>query len=109
MRQLPLACLISTALISTSGFAAPKDLAAAINSDYQKHLEPLFKHFHQNPELSFMEFKTAERLAKELKAAGFEVTSGVGKTGVVAILKNGKGPLVMMRADMDALPVEEKS
>ena len=76
MRLLPLACFISSAFISTSSFAAPKDLAEAINTDYQKHLEPLFKHFHQNPELSFMEFKTAERLAKELKAAGFEVTTG---------------------------------
>ncbi|MDR7121191.1 amidohydrolase [Rheinheimera soli] len=109
MRLLPLTCLISSAFISTSSLATPKNLAAAIQTDYQHHLEPLFKHFHQNPELSFMEFKTAERLAKELKAAGFEVTTGVGKTGVVAILKNGKGPLVMMRADMDALPVEEKS
>ena len=109
MRLLPIACLLSSTLLCTSTMAASKDLAASISMDYQKHLEPLFKHFHQNPELSFMEFKTAERLANELKEAGFEVTTGVGKTGVVAILKNGKGPLVMMRADMDALPVEEKT
>ncbi|UTA47814.1 amidohydrolase [Simiduia sp. 21SJ11W-1] len=85
------------------------DLRADIERDYQKHLSPLFEHFHKHPELSHLEFKTAKRLAKELRAAGFEVTEGVGKTGVVAIMKNGKGPLVMMRADMDGLPVQEKS
>ncbi len=56
-----------------------------------------------------MEFKTAARLAEELRTAGFDVTEGVGGTGVVAIMKNGPGPLVMMRADMDGLPVPEKS
>jgi hypothetical protein len=65
--------------------------------------------FHRNPEFSSMETKTAARLADELRAAGFEVTEGVGDTGVVAIMENGPGPLVMMRADMDGLPVPEKS
>ncbi len=84
-------------------------LAKQIEADYQSHLGPLFKHFHQNPELSTVENKTAARMAKELRNLGFDVTEGVGGTGVVAMLKNGDGPLVSMRADMDGLPVEEKS
>ena len=85
------------------------ELAVAVESDYEQHLGTLFEYFHRNPELSSMETKTAARLAQELRSAGFEVTEGVGGTGVVAILKNGPGPLVMMRADMDGLPVPEKS
>lgn len=85
------------------------DLQKAIAQNYQSQLRPLFEHFHQHPELSFMETNTSARLAKELRAIGFDVTEGVAKTGVVAILKNGPGPLVMLRADMDGLPLEEKS
>jgi len=85
------------------------ELSEAVEKDYQQHLGALFEHFHRNPELSLMETETAARLAQELRAAGFEVTEGVGGTGIVAILKNGQGPLVMMRADMDGLPVPEKS
>ena len=85
------------------------DLSESVEKDYQQHLGALFEYFHRNPELSSMEFKTAARLAEELRTAGFEVTQGVGGTGVVAIMKNGPGPLVMMRADMDGLPVPEKS
>ena len=98
-------------LISLNSFAvfATADLNKLIQQDYQQHLAPLFKHFHQHPELSHMETQTAKRLAQELRTAGFAVTEGVGKTGVVAMLKNGPGPLVMMRADMDGLPVQEKS
>lgn len=81
----------------------------SIANDYDNKLSDLFVHFHKNPELSNLEHKTSARLAKELTAQGFEVTTKVGGTGVVAMLKNGDGPLVMMRADMDALPVEEKS
>lgn len=85
------------------------ELGDAVEADYRAHLGDLFDYFHRNPELSGMEHKTAARLAKELRAAGFEVTEGVGGTGVVAMMENGPGPLVMMRADMDGLPVEEKS
>jgi len=85
------------------------DLSQHIDKEYQSYLEPLFKHFHANPELSLVENQTAERMAIELTSAGFEVTTGVGGTGVVAMLKNGEGPLVSMRADMDGLPVQEKS
>lgn len=85
------------------------DLADSVKADYDDHLADLWDHFHRNPELSLVEFETAKRMASELRAAGFEVTEGVGGTGVVAMLENGDGPLVMMRADMDGLPVEEKS
>lgn len=65
--------------------------------------------FHQNPELSNREFKTAEKIANQLRALGIEVQTGIGKTGVVGILKGGKpGPVVALRADMDALPVVER-
>lgn len=104
---------VITALSVTFNTAIAKntdsELSKAVASDYNTHLGALYKHFHANPELSLVENKTAERMAKELSDAGFEVTSGVGGTGVVAILKNGDGPLVSMRADMDGLPVEEKS
>lgn len=95
--------------ICGSASFAESDLSKHVAGEYKSYLEPLFKHFHANPELSLVENQTAARMAKELSAAGFEVTTGVGGTGVVAILKNGDGPLVSMRADMDGLPVEEKS
>jgi amidohydrolase len=85
------------------------ELNKSIKADYDAYLAPLFDHFHRNPELSLIEVETAARMAIELRAAGFEVTEKVGGTGVIAIMKNGEGPLVMMRADMDGLPVEEKS
>src|SRR6516165_6395262 len=70
-------------------------------------LEALYKDVHANPELSMQETRTAGLAADRLRAAGYEVTAGVGKTGVVGLLRNGDGPTVMLRADMDALPVEE--
>ena len=98
---------IALALLAVPALA--DDLKSAIEKDYDDHLAALFDYFHRNPELSTIEFKTAKRMAEELRAAGFEVTENVGGTGVVAMLENGDGPLVMMRADMDGLPVEEKS
>jgi amidohydrolase len=70
-------------------------------------LEALYKDIHSHPELSLQEKRTAGLAAQRLKAAGFEVTDGVGQTGVVGLLTNGDGPTVMLRADMDALPVKE--
>jgi amidohydrolase len=70
-------------------------------------LQKLYKHLHQNPELSYREKKTSARMAAELKAIGFTVTENVGGYGVVGVLKNGKGPTVLVRTDMDALPVTE--
>jgi hippurate hydrolase len=70
-------------------------------------LEALYKDVHSHPELSMQETRTAGLAADRLHAAGYDVTTGVGKTGVVGLLRNGDGPTVMLRADMDALPVEE--
>ncbi|KJS24158.1 MAG: peptidase M20 [Hyphomonadaceae bacterium BRH_c29] len=96
--------------LGAAGFAAAEDdLSAAIAQDYQENLGPLFLYFHQHPELSFRETETAKRLASELGALGYEVTEGVGGTGVVAVMKNGEGPTVLLRADMDGLPVKEAS
>lgn len=71
------------------------------------HLEALYKDVHAHPELSMQETRTAALVADWLRMAGYEVTTGVGKTGVVGLLRNGEGPTVMLRADMDALPIEE--
>ena len=101
-----LACL----LIVVSPYPAFADeLVDAVQADYDEYLAPLFDHFHRNPELSTIEHETARRMAMELSLAEYDVTEGIGGTGVVAMLENGEGPLVMMRADMDGLPVEEKS
>jgi amidohydrolase len=79
-----------------------------VNHEYPALFE-LYKHFHAHPELSFQEEQTSARLAEELGRAGYEVTSHVGKWGVVAVLRNGAGPTVLVRADMDALPVKEQT
>ena len=70
-------------------------------------LETLYKDIHAHPELSMQETRTAGIAADRLRSAGYDVTTGVGKTGVVGLLRNGDGPTVMLRADMDALPIEE--
>jgi amidohydrolase len=76
-------------------------------NDLLPDLETLYLDIHSHPELSMQETRTARLAADRLRAAGYEVTTGIGKTGVVGILRNGEGPTVMLRADMDALPVEE--
>jgi len=83
-------------------------LKNAIDEDYA-YIHKLYTHLHSHPELSFHEQKTAKRLAKELRETGFEVTEGVGGYGLVALMRNGEGPTVMIRTDMDALPIEEKT
>src|SRR4051812_30210829 len=70
-------------------------------------LEDLYRDVHEHPELSMQEHRTAGKAADHLEVAGYDVTRGVGGTGVVGLLRNGDGPTVMLRADMDALPVEE--
>lgn len=101
--------ILISALLAFATAVQSGELNDSVKSDYDAHLMGLFDHFHRNPELSIAEFETAARMAKELRDAGFEVTEKIGGTGVVAILKNGEGPVVMMRADMDGLPIEEKS
>src|SRR5436190_4542824 len=83
--------------------------AAAWAKSHQSELVELYRHFHLHPELSFEERETGARVAKELRAVGVEVTEGMAKTGVVGILKNGNGPIVMIRTDLDALPVTEQT
>jgi amidohydrolase len=82
--------------------------AAQIEAIYPA-IEALYIDLHKNPELAFQETQTAAKLAAHMKALGFEVTTGVGGTGVVAVMKNGSGPTVMLRTELDALPVEEKT
>ncbi|SFJ10502.1 amidohydrolase [Nitrosomonas sp. Nm34] len=72
-------------------------------------IEHIYKDLHQNPELSMQEFRTSKIAANHLKGLGFEVSENLGITGVVGIMKNGDGQVVMLRADMDALPMEEKT
>jgi len=88
--------------------AQADELRDAVVADLPKLVE-LYRDLHANPELSFQEVQTAKKLAARARAMGFEVTEGVGKTGVVAVMKNGEGPTVMLRADMDGLPVIEQT
>ena len=83
-------------------------IEASLESDYPK-LDALYKDIHAHPELAFQEVKTAGKLAAEMRAIGFEVTEHVGRTGLVAIYKNGDGPTIMVRTELDALPMEEKT
>ena len=99
------ALLLATAPTTILTAAEPAEWARQNIDD----LLGLYKHFHANPELSFQEEQTAARLADELRKTGFEVTSNVGGHGVVALLKNGPGPTLMLRTDLDALPVAEKT
>jgi amidohydrolase len=121
MPMRPLLILtILTALVNTAHAQKTQDIpyydlparkakvGALIESEL-KSLDTLYKHLHSYPELSYEEEKTAARLAKELKTLGFEVTEKIGGHGVVAILKNGDGPTVLIRTDMDALPIVEKT
>lgn len=97
------------AFLASGASAQDASLTASIQADYDQHLGSLWDWFHRNPELSGLETNTAARMASELTALGYDVTTGVGGTGVVALLRNGDGPTVMMRADMDGLPIEERS
>jgi amidohydrolase len=117
MKRLAKSLLASVALCvaALSPAYAEMDVArlkAAIETsfeaDYPK-LDALYKDLHAQPELAFQEVKTAARLAAEMRALGFEVTEKVGKTGLVAIYTNGDGPTIMVRTELDALPMEEKT
>src|ERR1700736_6791257 len=83
-------------------------IETSVEADYPK-LDALYKDIHAHPEIAFQEEKTASKLAAEMRALGFEVTEKVGKTGLVAIYKNGEGPTIMVRTELDALPMEEKT
>jgi amidohydrolase len=83
-------------------------IETSVEADYPK-LDALYKDIHAHPEIAFQEERTASKLAAEMRALGFEVTEKVGKTGLVAIYKNGDGPTIMVRTELDALPMEEKT
>jgi hippurate hydrolase len=85
-----------------------KDIDGQVEQHYAG-VERLYKDIHAHPELAFEEVNTARKLASELRALGFEVTERVGKTGVVALLRNGAGPTILVRTELDALPMEEKT
>jgi amidohydrolase len=117
MKHLAKPFLVSAALCVAAVLPAHADmdvtgLKAAIEksleADYPK-LDVLYKDLHAHPELAFEEVKTAAKLAAEMRAIGFEVTEKVGKTGLVAIYKNGDGPTIMVRTELDGLPMEEKT
>jgi amidohydrolase len=107
MRIVALCLIIATFCFSNA--QAVEYLRESIATDYDENLQEMYLHFHRNPELSNLESETAKRLATEIRAFGYEVTEGVGGTGIVAVMKNGPGPTIMIRADMDGLPVKEQS
>ena len=106
---------ITTILVAAGGAHAQADLgrlkaeAQTLIGAQIGSLESLYQDLHAAPELAFQEVKTSARLASEMRALGFEVTEKIGKTGIVAILKNGPGPTILVRTELDALPMEEKT
>ena len=108
--------MIAVAAVCLAAFAAVGQTAGPIQELVKTHLQQeypsllaLYEHFHAHPELSLHEVETSARVAEELKKAGYEVTTGVGQHGVVGVLRNGAGKTILMRADMDALPVREQT
>ncbi|PXA98801.1 amidohydrolase [Nostoc sp. 3335mG] len=97
--------LLASALVLAP--AAADDPVRSATAKQMPELMDFYRDFHANPELSLHETRSAAKLAAEARAAGYEVTEKVGGTGVVAVLRNGPGPVVMLRADMDGLPVTE--
>jgi hippurate hydrolase len=98
------AFVMAVLAVAPAGSQTTSDIDA-----YYPDLQTLYQDIHRNPELAFQEVQTAAKLAARLKALGYEVTTGVGRTGIVGILKNGAGPTVMLRTELDALPVAEKT
>ena len=108
MTLRPLAAFLSSMLMLPALAQDGSAVTANIDAMYPK-LDAIYKDLHAYPELAFQEVRTAGKLAAEMRAIGFEVTEKVGKTGIVAIYKNGSGPTVLVRTEMDGLPMEEKS
>ncbi len=106
-RTATLALVLLTA--ASAARAGTPDRGLAGLDEIYPRLDALYLDLHRNPELSMKEEKTAARLATELKALGYEVTTGVGGTGVVGVLRNGAGRTVLLRTELDALPIEEKT
>jgi len=114
MKKLKVLFLIL--FLATSAAAQTNSVDSLIDKEYMS-LEELYEHLHSNPELSYGEIQTSTRIAEELRKLGFDVTEKFGKYedekrtayGIVAVMKNGKGPTVYVRTDLDALPIEEKT
>src|SRR5574338_1251753 len=100
--------LLMVAAMTVATPDAAASLPDAIRGDMPQ-LMALYRDLHANPELSMQEVRTPAKLAAEMRKLGFDVTEKVGRTGVVAVLKNGPGPVLLIRADMDALPVKEQT
>ena len=100
--------LVLGSMLGAAASARADTGAAQVNAIYPS-VEKLYIELHRNPELAFHEKRTAATLAARVKALGYDVTTGVGGTGIVAVLKNGTGPVVMLRTELDALPIEEKT
>ena len=112
VRPFLIASVAALALTASARAADVARLKAQIDAGLDKaypHLDALYKDIHEHPELAMQEVRTAAKLAAEMRALGFEVTEHFGGTGIVAIYKNGPGPLVMVRTELDALPMEEKT
>ncbi|MEA2345178.1 MAG: hypothetical protein QOF63_3347 [Thermoanaerobaculia bacterium] len=107
--SLLIAALLFASIASSQTSRAGDGTGAAQVDAIYPDIETLYIDLHRNPELAFHEQRTAATLAARVKALGYEVTTGVGGTGIVAILKNGAGPVVMLRTELDALPIEEKT
>lgn len=110
IKSITLGCLMTAS--SIAAIAQTPQLIKQIEDITAKNyseLDALYKHLHQNPELSLQEEKSAARMATELKKLGFEVKEKIGGHGVVGVFRNGPGPTVLIRADMDGLPLEEKT
>ena len=101
MKPFLLSLLVGSSLVAA-------DVASVVKQELPS-LVTLYKELHANPELSLHETETAARIAKELREAGLEVTENVGGHGVVGVLKNGDGPVILVRTDLDALPVKEQT
>jgi amidohydrolase len=99
---------IAVAAMAMSSSVNAAALSEAIKADMPQ-LMALYRDLHANPELSMQEVRTPAKLAADMRKLGFKVTEKVGKTGVVAVLENGPGPVLLLRADMDALPVAEQT
>jgi amidohydrolase len=116
MNQFLAAFLLVSASVLTAGESAAQSNSAAwttpsaeqVTAVYPE-IESLYLDLHRTPELAMHEQQTAAKLAGRAKSMGYEVTTGVGGTGVVAVLRNGAGPKILLRTDMDALPIEEKT
>ena len=109
-QSLALVLMMTSPLTVIDAYASSLDSSLALSvSKALPELEKLYLHLHQHPELSYQEKATGQRMAKELLALGFEVTDNYGGYGVVGIFKNGDGPTVMIRADIDGLPIIEQT